>query len=633
MTDLRPSRWLCVVAVVLALASLFSLPSLSAADVASAASDSTASDPTDAPEESEEDEEELQTGQPWDYSPYRVLIWIASRDARINAQTVHHSLAEYLDRDFNSIWRTTITDAPASVQTAAFRSMDDLTYDQIAASDPVIAVKRDHEDAIRIQTVKSLPRYVQAVPVTSGTRNDVLRRAEAFGDPSLGGAASVLKTFDGDALALAKTWNDPSTEAMLVTRGKASTFEKPGAKILTLPITELVETAVEEYDKIFVVRVDGPSTSPTRRPSVTVAELETLMRYFGAPVTTPYSGPHDLASVIGYTVTEAFAPMVRIDDAGQDTATGMVRAANLILDPESPAAVPVGSALMPMIRKNNREGNPISIGPIEWAYLIATEKDGRDIKMDYYSGRPGGLQGRKNKRTFKMAMLLHPQDDSTLLRLHAKGREDEPLIGYELYERELNSKSMTFVGRTDWNGRLAIQKTDNPLRLLYVKNGGAVLARLPMVPGLTEMEVADLSGDDMRLQAEAYIRGVQNAIVDLVAIRKLLAARIRLRLREGKMKEAEDLLNALREQPTNEQLANDMGKKQGDFLKAIGNRNVNQRRKVDDMFKVTREMLGKQINPAVIRDLEADVNAARDNGGKLPAEEEDQPETQDASQG
>ena len=92
------------------------------------------------------------------------------------------------------------------------------------------------------------------------------------------------------------------------------------------------------------------------------------------------------------------------------------------------------------------------------------------------------------------------------------------------------------------------------------------------------------------------------------------------------------MLNALREQPTNEQLANDMGKKQGDFLKAIGNRNVNQRRKVDDMFKVTREMLGKQINPAVIRDLEADVNAARDNGGKLPAEE-DQPEPQDAPQG
>ena len=95
--------------------------------------------------------------------------------------------------------------------------------------------------------------------------------------------------------------------------------------------------------------------------------------------------------------------------------------------------------------------------------------------------------------------------------------------------------------------------------LLYVKNGGAVLARLPLVPGLTETEVADLTGDDMRLQAEAYIRGVQNAIIDLVAIRKLLEARIRMRLTKGQMTEAEDLLRALRDQPTNEKLASDMG--------------------------------------------------------------------------
>jgi hypothetical protein len=156
------------------------------------------------------------------------------------------------------------------------------------------------------------------------------------------------------------------------------------------------------------------------------------------------------------------------------------------------------------------------------------------------------------------------------------------------------------------------------MRLLYVKNGGAVLARLPMVPGFTEKEVADLTGDDMRLQAEAYVRGVQNAIVDLVAIRKLLAARIRLRLRNGQMKQAEELLVALREQPTNEQLADDMSKKQAMFLKEIGNRNANQRRKVDLMFKETREMLGKQINPNVIRELERDVARAKDNGGKLP---------------
>lgn len=559
--------------------------------------------------------------KPWDYSPYRVLIWVASRDPRYTAKTLRKPILDYLDRDFYSVWRTEIVDAPPPVTTAAYRSMEDLSYELITASDPVIAVKRDHTDAIRIQSVRSLPDYVNSIGTTKGMRADVIRRATEHGDPDLGGSIGKLRTFEGDALTLAETWGDTQTEALMVTRGQASTFEKPGAKILNLPVTDLVSTAIDQYDKIYVVRI----SEPTKQSVVSVAELETLMRYFGAPVSAPFASGTDLPYVIGHCVHEAFAPMVRIDDAGQQNATGMIRAAGLILDPQSPANVPVGSVLLPMIRKNDRNGKPIAVGRIEWAYLYATEREGTNVKMDYYSGMAGGLQGRKNRRTFKMAMLLKPNRGGTLLRLHAKGRSDLPLIGYELYERQLDSKEMTFVGRTDWNGRLNVVTTEDPLRLLYVKNGGAVLARLPMVPGFTEKEVADLTGDDMRLQAEAYIRGVQNAIIDLVAIRKLLAARIRMRLRKGQMKEAEELLTALRNQPTNEQLANDMGKKQATFLQEIPTRDVNQRRKVDLMFKETREMLGKQINPNVIRDLESDVARAKDNGGRLP----DEPEPKD----
>lgn len=575
-----------------------------------------ASNPQAAETAASEIKEETIPEVPWDYSPYRVLIWIASDDPLFDAAKLSESVSDYLDRDFHAIWRLNIQDAPPTICTAAFRSMDDLTFERIAASDPVIAVKKDHDDAIRIQSVRSLPQYIKSIPVTEGMRSGVLRRAKEAGEPTLGGNASSLQTFPGDALALAEIWKKPTTESILVTRGQANILEEPAAKILDLPISGLISSAVKGYDKIFVVRIRQNAEGS----DVSVVEMETLMQLFGKVVTEPFTSSQDLPNVIGHTVTSAFSPMVRIDEAGQKTATGMVRAANLIMDPESPANVPVGRVLQPMLRKDDRNGRPIGIGEIEWAYLIATEKDGPNVKMDYYTGRPGGLQGRKNKRTHKMAMLMKPAYDSTRLRLHVKDRPDLPLIGYELYERTLKAKTMTFIGRTDWNGRLKVEKADNPMRLLYVKNGGAVLARLPLVPGLTETATADLVGDDLRLQAEAYVRGAQNAIVDLVAIRKLLGARIRLRLRKGQMKEAEELLLALREQPTNEELANDMDKKQGYFLDEIGNRNVGQRRKVDDMFKTTREMLSKQINPAMMRDLEGDFADAKANGGKLAPE-------------
>lgn len=278
-----------------------------------------------------------------------------------------------------------------------------------------------------------------------------------------------------------------------------------------------------------------------------------------------------------------------------------------------------------MVRKNDRNDKPIMIGPLDWSFLVTEKVERPRVEMGFYSGRTGGLQGRQNKRTFRIALKVKPAGKSTLVRLHAKGDVNAPLIGYEFYQKELKSKKMTFIGRTDWDGRLEVQQSEEPLRLLYVKNGGAVLARLPVVPGYTPFEVADLVGDDMRLHAEAYIRGVENAIVDLVAIRKLLAARVRLRLYKGQMKEAQELVELLRDQPTNERLADDMGKKQAIYLKALGSRNANQKRKIDDMFTTTREMLSKMITPKDIRELEEDLLRAKKNGGKLdpPGEDED----------
>jgi hypothetical protein len=165
---------------------------------------------------------------------------------------------------------------------------------------------------------------------------------------------------------------------------------------------------------------------------------------------------------------------------------------------------------------------------------------------------------------------------------------------------------MKFVGRTDWDGRINIPKSDLAMRLLYVKNGGAVLARLPVVPGQSDLEVADLFGDDQRLRAEAYIRGTQNSIVDLVAIRQLFAAKINLRLKAGQLQEAKELLEALRNEPTYETIAGDMGRK----LLQLKGRNSGEQAKIDRMFAQTREMLVKNISPGLIRELEEAVMAA-----------------------
>ncbi|GAB5514312.1 MAG: hypothetical protein Rhob2KO_20370 [Rhodopirellula baltica] len=565
-------------------------------------------------------EVETKEVQPFDFDPYRTLIWVASDSPRVCADTLRDDLQKVLDRDFHAVWRTKIEDAPMSVASMAMRVLSEVNFDTLAATDPVIAVKRSHGDAVRIRFAGDVGRYASSILTTTGRMEEI--RARLAGDPDSPKNAwlRILHAIEGDAVALKDAWAKEDTEAILVSRGMAETLTEPEAKIIVPPITGQVIDAAEAYDKIFIVRI-RTATSPMKVESV---EFDTLMRYFGDTSQATVSSFNLLPEVVGATLRDVFAPVARIDDAGKNNAVGLVRASGLVTDKNSPALVDVGDVLVPMVRKDDRNGNPISIGPLDWAYLLAKELDGRRVKMDFHAGRAGGLQGRKNARTHRVGLRIRPRKDQTLLRLHAKGDPNQPLIGYEIYEKELEGKSMTFIGRTDWNGRLDVEPTDEqPLRLLYVKNGGAVLARLPMVPGHHEKMVADLGGDDMRLQAESYIRGVQNSIIDLLAIRELFKARIMMRLERGDLEPAEELLEVLRNQPTNERLANDMGKRQSEFIKAIG-KNANQQRKVDEMFSVTREMLTKHINPKLVRDLEEAVIVAKENGGKLPPKSDEE---------
>lgn len=557
------------------------------------------------------DEQEEAVEPPWDYWPYRVQLWIASDDVRVSTERLAAPLHAYLDRQFAALWRLSIDDAPVSVRSAAGRDLGALTYDALTSGDPVIAVKRNHPEAPRIRFAADIGTYVKQCFGTAGRIADAVARGAAIGHEDLNGAAQALVAFDGDALAVAELWQDPQVEAVLLNRGMATKLKEPEAKLISLPIDQLVSEAIERNDKLFIVHV-----ATERLPwTVSVVELDCLMRNFSIVHRLPVSAPTQLASVIGQAVTEVFSPLVRIEDAGQRTAKGRVRAAGLITDENSPAAIRAGDFLVPMMRRNDRNGDPIAIGPISWSYLLVKEVNGSSLNMDYHAGKSGGLQGRQNKRTFRTATRVRPFGDSTVIRLHAQRDPSSPLVGYELYERQLDSPEMTFVGRTDWDGRIQIEKTDTVMRLLYVKNGGAVLARLPVVPGQTALEVADLVGDDQRLRAEAYIRGIQNAIVDLVAIRQLFAARIRMRLEQGRLEEAKELLEALRNEPTYEKIAADMGRK----LTQLKGRNASEQARIDRMFAQTREMLVKNISPGLLREIEETVLEAEKKAKAAPA--------------
>jgi hypothetical protein len=151
-----------------------------------------------------------------------------------------------------------------------------------------------------------------------------------------------------------------------------------------------------------------------------------------------------------------------------------------------------------------------------------------------------------------------------------------------------------------------------PLVLLYIKSGDTVMARLPVVPGLNAIDIADLPSDTRRLEAEAVLRGFQGEILDLIGKRALLGSRIAKFIGGGKFSEAEESLNELR-------LLKDY-KTMADILDGIQRRALDESKepvpmaaksRIDRMTQSTRDMLQKYLENDLAGKLDRDLKKAQ----------------------
>jgi hypothetical protein len=131
------------------------------------------------------------------------------------------------------------------------------------------------------------------------------------------------------------------------------------------------------------------------------------------------------------------------------------------------------------------------------------------------------------------------------LTLRSQSEPKQPLAGYEVYAHPPDSTATVLLGRTDRQGRVTVPPGDGPLRVLLARHGAALLACLPMVPGLEPACTAEIPNDDRRLEAEGLASGLQYELIDLVTRREVLFARARARIKAGKFDEAEELIGQL----------------------------------------------------------------------------------------
>lgn len=326
-------------------------------------------------------------------------------------------------------------------------------------------------------------------------------------------------------------------------------------------------------DKVFLLGL----TEVRNRHLWSVREFDVRTRTWSDVIEVPVAGRASVARGAFSGMAEAFRPLLRIESSEGKEAKGRIRAGGLVVNAYTPAAVLEGAVVQPVIRTNDRTGRVLENGieVVEWTLGVVGKSKSNLVPIKLHSafGNPFGV--RQSKRKKKLALVERKRYPSTRLFLKSRDEAQVPMAGYEIYAKDPITSSQKLLGTTDWRGAIDVTpQEDMPLFLvLYVRNGGQLLSRLPIQIGAHEERVGNVRDDNRRLQAEAFVEAIQGNILELVAARELAAARTRKFIEEKKFDEALEQVDNIRRLTSPDELRDRLNAEQGRIWEGVERRN------------------------------------------------------------
>ncbi len=523
--------------------------------------------------------------QAWEFTPYKVQIWLATSasgelDEHVR-QSLSDSLLQQIDSMIGAPWHAEIVQPPADFAASMLISDDLVTPEAIVESAP----EAYENDKVILLTVRANPRDFQIVA------KELDCRTRMFGAPvryTIRQPANLARTcFD----AVAKSFR--AITRLEVGVAKAATVRiRAGGLVLKqsspcyVGIDDVLHPIQRNNDREGQPKLIVPiewTFLLVQRPDETNPYLMTCRVWSGKPnpVTGRISARKEryalkVKPVTKTTTVQVLSRVLRRGDEPYPMPGLEVYAKAPVSDPPKEPAPPAEEPAP------EPDAEPADDG----------STDGGDEKDD--------SKGKKKDKK--------------------KKGDDKPAPPKKPAAPKVQGDPAELIGRTDWNGTLEVGQSDTPLRILYLKNGAQLLARLPMVPGLDPKLIASVPDDAPRLQAEGFIKGIQGQLMDLEAQREILKARFMLRIEElpglkgdelaDKLKEAQTLLEEIKQLPNRNSLTRQLDIQQTQQLTSPV-KSVQAR--IDQLYAKMREALGKYLSPNLVNELTRVLNDARQN--------------------
>ncbi|MGI9517497.1 MAG: hypothetical protein ACR2NP_10645 [Pirellulaceae bacterium] len=314
-------------------------------------------------------------------------------------------------------------------------------------------------------------------------------------------------------------------------------------------------------DKLIVVNIEDDSGMF----ATTVQELDLRTKIWGAKVKRR-SDLSNLQRTIFNSIRTAFMPVTRIETVRDNDVRVRVRASSiasiieedeegvrqLVPNTGSPAWISEDEILLPVMLRSDRRGNLESITPVQWTFLSILGRDGPHMDCTTHAMRRAPLGGRTGGRIERIGLCVRAPLRPTRLRLISNDQLQTPLADLKILSRGpgwAEGEESEVLGKTDWRGEIMVPPNEDGIRILGIFSGTRPLARVPMVPGLYDVQVTSMPNDESRLYAEGIVRGLQNELMDNLARRQVLTAQVEMAMEKSDFERAEDLLKEMRDVP------------------------------------------------------------------------------------
>ena len=683
----------------------------------------------------------------WEYSPYKVKIWLSiSPSLSLSEESqneMHRKIEELVEIHFGATWTIGVESTPDALFGSVLYRLDELTVEQLLSRELILVVGKSEEAkqaflkmnppppkseevakdpknkpskqeleeiadlearAASLQSVRTLESAIQRMksiaiqPLQySALQRDIVPYLDK---KQWSDFKSVVNIFEGSNEKLQAELDSGETVAAIVQKMDLDKFKKVARQIPTrLPWQP--ESLLRNNDKIFMASVEKVGESIR----IQVKELDSFVRRMGEIASMDVIYSSEIPRAIAQLARDTFSPVVRIEETDFKTAVLRVRAAGLLTKEDHPIRIGLGDVILPVVRRDDSNGNPTLLQTIPYTFIAVTEKID-DISRLYgaiFTASRGALAAAKNRRTQRIGLKVKPSHASSDLKLGIQRSPGSVVPGAEIYLRTPGTEDLKMEGRTDWRGVLPlltqdlptilydppsdsktiaianarkfaaspvdppaykrIEKADLakpqssasnptateekkkseegetaspdavpaepkpdltppklrgsiqlnvPLYLYYIKNGDTLLARLPIVTGLKAVDQADLPDDRRRLETEAFLKGLQGEVLDLVVRRRILESRIKQKIKATQLDVAERLLDELKRVKSYDKMSEQIEGIQRRALstdQGVVPSGVVKR--IDKMVDTTRQMMQKYLQDTLVRDLEIQLNQAK----------------------